>query len=115
MTDIFEGVELCDWPTTPDWRVAQQYFKSGLVAQNQHLCGTRFSERGKWYEVKKDGVYFCQVRAFGIALVLGDAGHTTFKASSPREAARIYGKLQDAHAKFAPQIKDLAKRMVYKP
>ena len=72
----------------------------------------KWSRNGtRWYK-EISGVYYCQLRVLGVALVLNDAGHTTFKANSPEEAIRIYQLCSRAvlDGKFNNHLRDLLNR-----
>lgn len=118
--DIFEGVELCDWPvkrSSDTWSTCTRMVDQ-IHRQNWYLSGfkgyMKWSRTGtRWY-VEIGGIYYCQLRLFDIALTLNDAGATTFKASSAEEAIRIYQLYASVmfKRKFDSQIGDLLKRAV---
>jgi hypothetical protein len=88
---IFDGVELCDWPihrSRDVWELRGRVFDH-IQKQMWYLSGEgeemKWVRNGtKWYR-KIGGVYYCQLRVLGTALVLNHAGHTTFKANSVRK------------------------------
>lgn len=110
--DIFAGVEFCAWPTRRDRKpsILRWALQKGIDNQVRFLEGA--DEKGtRWY-FESCGIYYCQLRVLGVALVLDDAGHTTFKASSPQEAIRIYRLFKPVLAeKFETQIIELISRV----
>jgi hypothetical protein len=110
--DIFAGVEFCEWPARSERKASTLRWPlhKGIRKQVKFLEGTE--DKGlRWY-FESCGIYYCQLRVLGVALVLDDAGHTTFKANSPEEAIRIYGRFATVLAPtFETQIIELISRV----